>query len=66
MVALLLVITFGFSFALLVLLQCEMSVEVYPDWHDPLRALFLVLNMGMYTYTDEVVNHVRISRSNLP
>ena len=47
------VITFAFSFALLVLLQCELNEDGNPDWHDPWRALFIVLNMGLYTYTDE-------------
>jgi len=51
MTGLLAVIIFGFSFSLLVLLQCELG-EQANIWHDPSRALLIVLNMGLYTYSD--------------
>ena len=58
MVVLLLVITLGFAFALLVLLQCELGIGSNPDWHDAARAIFIVINMGMYTYTDPLAQEL--------
>ena len=51
-IVLLLIVTLGFTFALLVLLQCELSEEAFPDFHDPFRMLFTTVNMGLYTYFD--------------
>ena len=34
--------------------QCELSEEQSPNWHSPFRALYIVVNMGMYTYSDPI------------
>ena len=51
MVMLLLIITLGFAFALLVLLQCELGEEQYPEYHSPAKMLFITVNMGTCTCT---------------
>merc|ERR1719238_2036738 len=51
-VMLLVVISLGFSFSMLVLLQCELGLEAFPDYHDSMRMFFVTINMGLYTYYD--------------
>ena len=47
-------LTIGVRSALLMLCQCELSEEQSPNWHSPFRALYIVVNMGMYTYSDPI------------
>ena len=62
MIVLLSIITLGFSFSMLVLMQCELGAEDFPDYSDALGSLFASINMGLYTYFDaSVINMERNS-----
>jgi len=52
---LLVVVLLGFAFAIWVLVQTELDTSVVPGWESPFEALFVVVNMGLYIYFDELV-----------
>jgi hypothetical protein len=61
MLAFLGVIIFGFTFALMILIMHELDNTYYGQWHSIDKALYVVLNMGLYAQTDPVA--VKIERS---
>ena len=61
LMVLLVVFVVAFTGATMILVMHELDIDYFPQWHDFMQVMFLIVNMGVYSQTDSEA--IRVGRS---